>query len=134
MQKLNHNERIKFDIEQYNAVTDKIIFCAFKVSNSLGVGFNEKVYENALYYEVGQLGFEIQQQMPIQVYYEGIIVGDYIADLVVEKKILVELKAVRTLDEIHHAQCINYLKATGYHLCLLINFGQSKIQIRRIVN
>lgn len=120
--------------EELNRITEKIIGCAYTVASSLGSGFLEKVYENALVHEVKKAGLEVSQQHTIQVQYDGIIVGDYVADLFVEQKVLVELKAVKALDSIHHAQCMNYLKATGNTICLLINFGSPKLEVRRIVN
>lgn len=115
-----------------NEITEKIIGCAYRVSNGLGIGFLEKVYENALAHEIRKTGLSVQQQYPIKVVYDSVIVGDYVADLLVENCILVELKAVKALDEIHMAQCINYLKATGLELCLLINFHDKKVQIKRL--
>lgn len=112
--------------------TEKIIGCAFTVSNTLGAGFLEKVYENALVHELRKANLRVEQQLSMQVMYDGEAVGDY-ADILVESTVLVELKAVRELDEIHMAQCLNYLKATGFHVCLLLNFGKPKLQIKRIV-
>ena len=120
--------------DQLNALTEKIIGAAFAVANNLGIGFLEKVYENALAFELRKNGLKAEQQSPIKIYYDNVIVGDYVADLVVEQSVLVELKAVKALDDIHFAQCMNYLKATGMKVCLLLNFGTSKIQIKRIVN
>ena len=117
-----------------NAVTEQIIGAAYQVSNSLGAGFLEKVYENALEYELRKRGRRVQQQFPINVRYDGVIVGDYIADLIVDELVLVEVKAVKCFDDIHLAQCLNYLKATGLNVCLLINFGTPKIELKRIVN
>ena len=116
-----------------NELTKKIIGCAFKISNGLGCGFLEKVYENALAHELRKANLRVQQQQPIQVFYDGVVVGDYVADLVVEDSVILELKAVRELDDVHRAQGINYLNATGLHLCLLINFGNPRVDIRRIV-
>lgn len=117
-----------------NQVTEKIIACAYKVSNTLGSGFLEKVYENALVHELRKAGLDVEQQYPIPVLYDGILIGDYCADLLVEKRIILELKTVETLTDIHMAQCLNYLKATGLHICLLINFHHPKVQIKRIVH
>ena len=117
-----------------DTVTEKIIGYAFKVSNTLGSGFLEKVYENALCHELKKQGLSAMQQQPIAISYDGILVGDYAADLLVENEVLVELKAVKTFDEVHIAQCMNYLKATGLKVCLLINFGSPKVEIKRIVN
>ena len=115
-------------------ITEKIIGCAYTVANTLGSGFLEKVYENALAHELRKGGIDAKQQSGMNVYYDGIIVGEYVADLLVGNDILVELKAVKALDNIHMAQCLNYLKATGLQVCLLINFGSPRIEIKRIMN
>jgi GxxExxY protein len=122
------------DQEELNEITEQIIGGAFTVGNTLGAGFLEKVYENALAYELRKTGLHVEQQAAIQVRYDNVIVGDYVADLTVNGCVLVELKAVKSLDDIHFAQCMNYLKATSWKVCLLINFGTSKVQIKRIVN
>jgi GxxExxY protein len=121
-------------INKLNSFTEKIIGCAFRVSNQLGSGFVEKVYENALILEFKKEGLNYEQQVPLKVLYDGVLVGKFIADLIIENAILVELKAVEKLDKIHFAQCLNYLKATDLKLCLLINFGTQKVQIKRIIN
>lgn len=108
--------------------------CAFTVQNGLGAGFLEKVYENALAHELRNSGLTVVQGLGIAIRYGGIVVGQYFADLLVESRLLIELKAVKTLDESHRAQCINCLKATGLPLCLLLNFGRPRLEIRRIVN
>ena len=99
----------------------------------MGCCFLEKVYENALAHELRKKGLHVVQQCPIKVRYDDIVIGEFVADLLVERCVLVELKAVRTLDDIHKAQCLNYLKATGIHVCLLINFGNPKVEIKRIL-
>ena len=114
--------------------TETIIGCAYRVANTLGTGFLEKVYENALAHELMKAGVPVRQQQPIQVLYDGIVVGDYIADLLVDATVLVELKSVKAIDPVHVAQCINYLKATRLSVCLLINFGGTRVEIKRIVN
>ena len=111
-----------------------IIGRAFVVLNTLGVGFLEKVYENALGHELRKAGLSVCQQYNIRVSYDGVIVGVYTADLLVEDTVLVELKATKMLDPIHSAQCLNYLKATGLPLCLLLNFGKSRLEIKRVAN
>lgn len=116
-----------------NRVTERIIGCAFVVGNTLGVGFLEKVYENALVYELRKQGIKVEQQLPIKVWYDGVVVGNYQADLLVEGSVITELKAVTALDTVHFAQCMNYLKATGLTLGLLINFGSPKVEVKRIV-
>ncbi|GIK36359.1 MAG: hypothetical protein BroJett011_01920 [Chloroflexota bacterium] len=118
---------------ELNKITERIIGCAYTVGNTLGNGFLEKVYENALAHELRKADLQVIQQYGIQVHYDGIVVGDFASDLLVERCVLVELKAVKALDEIHMAQCLNYLKATGLSVCLLLNFGQPKVQIKRVV-
>ena len=118
---------------EHDELTQIIIGCAYKVSNALGSGFVEKVYENALAHEINKSGLKVQQQSQIKVLYDGVVVGEFVPDLLVAEKVLVELKAVRELDEIHMAQAMNYLKASGLQVCLLINFGKPKIEIRRLV-
>jgi GxxExxY protein len=103
-------ERIFLEI---NKITEITIGCAYQVINTLGAGFLEKVYENALAHELNKAGLIVSQQFPIQLHHDGLIVGEYTADLFVEYQLIVELKTVTELDQIHRAQCINYLKATG---------------------
>jgi GxxExxY protein len=104
------------------------------VGNTLGSGFLEKVYENALAHELRKAGLTVKQQHSLKVHYDHVIVGEYAADLLVEGAILVELKAIRALDDVHFAQCMNYLKATGLQVCLLVNFGRPRVEVKRIVN
>ena len=122
------------DKAYFDALTDKVIGCAYKVGNELGYGFLEKVYENALRIELGNSGLNVEQQKSIKVEYSGEIVGDYIADLIIENELIVELKASKSIEGVHIAQCLNYLKATGKCLGLLVNFGGTKVQIKRVVN
>ena len=117
-----------------NELTEKIIGCAYRVSNKLGCGFLEKCYENAMAIELRKAGLRFQQQHPIAVLYDGIVVGEYVADLIVEDRVLIELKTVREFDPVHSAQCINYLKATRLPVCLLINFAKPKVDIKRFRN
>jgi len=98
----------------------------------LGVGFLKKVYEDALAHELRKSGILVAQQHPVTVIYDGVVVGNYI-DLFVEQSVMVELKAVTSLDASHRAQGLNYLSATGLPLCLLINFGRPRIEIKRLV-
>jgi GxxExxY protein len=117
--------------EQLNAMTEKIIGCAFKVSNTLGCGFLEKVYENALVHELRKNGFKADPQHPINVYYDGALVGEYFADILVNDTVILELKAVADHHDVFTAQCLNYLKATGKPICLLLNFAKPKLEIKR---
>jgi GxxExxY protein len=119
--------------EELDQITEKIIGCCYTVISNLGSGFLEKVYENALAHEIRKNDLSVTQQHPVKVVYDDVEVGDYVADLLVNGHILVELKAIKTRDNIHRAQCLNYLKATGHKVCLLVNFGTPKLEIRRIV-
>ena len=114
----------------YSNITEKIIGAVYKVYNTLGFGFLEKVYENALVIELKKEGLDVRQQIPIKVHYEGKVIGDYIADLIVEDKVIVEVKAVKRLDRVHETQLVNYLKAVNIEVGLLINFGK-KIEVKR---
>ena len=117
--------------DQLNALTERIIGCAFKVSNTLGCGFLEKVYENALVHELRRNGLEAKPQHPITVYYEGAVVGEFFADILVADTVLVELKATVDHHDLFTAQCLNYLKATGRPVCLLINFAKTRVDVKR---
>ena len=114
-------------------VTEKIIGCVHHVSNTLGTGFLEKVYENALAVELRLNSLKVVQQQRVEISYRDVPVGDYVADLLVEDCIIVEVKAVKSLDDIHSAQCLNYLKATNLNVCLLVNFGVPKAMVKRVV-
>jgi len=120
--------------DEINDLSNKVIGAAFEISNVLGAGFLEKVYENALNIELNNRKIKAQQQAPLKVYYKGELVGDYFAGILVENKLIIEIKTVKEFDSIHLAQCINYLKITGLKLCLLINFSKPKVEIKRIVN
>jgi len=128
---LDKNENFDGSKESFE-ITEKIIGCAYTVSNTLGCGFLEKVYENALAYELLQKGMKVEQQRPIKIYYKDVLVGEYVADLLVEDAVLVELKAIQGLEDVHYAQCLNYLRATSLGVCLLLNFGKPELQVRRI--
>ena len=130
---MNADER-RSEEDKMSQLTEKVIRCAFAVSNTLGCGFLEKVYENALAHELRKAGLKVEQQHAITIHYDGVVVGEYAADLLVEGVLLLELKAVKEFDDIHMAQCLNYLRATNLQLCLLMNFGKPKLEFRRIVN
>jgi len=117
---------------KHSDVTDKIIRAFHKVYAALGYGFNEKVYENALVLELRKTGLVVEAQKRIEVHYEGEVVGEYLADIVVNGCVIVELKAARALAEEHEAQLLNYLKATRLEVGLLFNFG-AKAEIKRKV-
>jgi GxxExxY protein len=115
---------------EHQELTSKIIACAYKVHNTLGAGFLEKVYENALKLELIKQGLTAIQQVPIQVYYDEVLVGDFYADIFVNDTVIIEIKAVENLNPIHEVQLVNYLKATNTEVGLLINFGSS-VEIKR---
>ena len=116
------------------SVSEVVLDCAFEVSNRLGVGFLESVYENALCVELKHRGLYVQQQKPLKVIYKSEVVGNFITDIIVENKLLIELKVVNEFHKSHKAQVINYLKATGLPVALLLNFGTPKLGIKRIVH
>jgi len=116
-----------------NELTYLINGAIFEVNRELGAGFLEKVYENALLIELKNKGLNVKRQVPIEVNYKGEVVGDYFADIVIEDKIIIELKAVEKLQKIHEAQLLNYLKATEYKIGLLVNFTHPKAEIKRFI-
>jgi GxxExxY protein len=115
-------------------ITETVIGCAHKVSNTLGCGFLEKVYENALAVELRKAGLRVQQQHDVKVTYEGVVVGDFTADLLVEHSVVVELKATSIIEAIHCSQCLNYLRASDLSVGLVINFGRPRLEVKRVVN
>ena len=121
----------------YGDLTEKIIRAAMNVYNALGFGFMEKVYENSLMIELELSGLKAVQQHPIKVFYKGTIVGDYIADILVEDKIILELKSIENLNKIHEVQLVNYLKAINKainkEVGILLNFGKEKLEFKRKV-
>jgi GxxExxY protein len=118
------------NLTQLNKLTDKVINCFFKVYNTLGYGFLEKVYERALLIELKKIGLKVESQKPIKVHYDKQVIGDYYADIMVNDIVILELKAAETLCEQHELQLINYLKATDIEVGLLLNFGK-KPEVKR---
>ena len=116
-----------------NDITYQIRAAIFEVNRVLGYGFLEKVYEKALLVEIRLRGLKVENQVPIKVKYKGTDVGEYFADIVVEGQVILELKAVDSLQNFHEAQLLNYLKATGYKIGLLINFTHPKAEIKRFI-
>ena len=119
---------------RYDHLTEPILSAVFEVANILGPGFLETVYHKALFRELKLRGLTVTTQSPYPVFYKDQQVGDYYADLVVENTVILELKCVDRFRDEHTAQCINYLKASGLHLCLLINFQKPRVEWRRIVH
>jgi len=127
---MNTNEH---ESKQEDAVIKAVIGAAYEVSNVLGAGFLEKVYERALTRELSARGLAVRSQVSYPVIYKGNCVGAYVADLLVENQVLVELKCVDCFSNEHLAQCINYLKASHVRLALLINFQRPKVQWKRVI-
>lgn len=119
-------------VGKYTDITRKIIAAFYEVYNKLGYGFQEKVYENSIAIVLRNQELSAVQQMPISVFYEGAIVGEYYADIVVEDKVILELKAAREVSDEHEAQLLNYMKATKYEVGLLLNFGARPRFVRKI--
>ena len=117
---------------KYEELSKKIIAAAYEAHNELGHGFLEKVYKNALAVELEETGVKCNLEVPLRILYHNRVVGDYVADIVADDKIIVEVKAVSKLNPVHEVQLVNYLKATGLHVGLLINFAES-VQVKRRV-
>lgn len=118
----------------YEDITKKILEACFEVSNELGIGYLESVYEKALLIALRQKGLKAENQIPLQVKFRGEVVGEFFVDILVENKILIELKVANGLTKEFYAQTINYLKSTGIEVGLLINFGNAKLEYRRFNN
>jgi GxxExxY protein len=116
---------------KHQEITGSVIGCAFEVINELGSGFLESVYANALVLALRQKGLSATAQHPVKVMFRSECVGDFYADILVEQKVVVELKAVKAITPQHQAQIINYLNATGIEVGLLINFGNQKLEYKR---
>ena len=118
---------------EFEKITEEIIGCAYTVHNTMGYGFLESVYEKCLLIELRTAGLNCESQKPIIVQYEGEVVGNFIADILVEDAIILELKSVKSIAKIHEVQLVNYLVATGKEVGLVINFGAQKAEIKRKV-
>jgi GxxExxY protein len=118
---------------KYAELSEKIIGCAYRVYNKMGYGFLESVYEKCLLVELHKAELQAESQKVIAVYYDGENVGDFVADIVVEDTIIVELKSVKQLTTAHEVQVVNYLTATGKEVGLLLNFGERKVEVKRKV-
>ena len=126
---MNANER-----ECLNAILTGVVGCVYEVANVLGGGFLEKVYERALVMELRARGFDVEAQAPVRVSYKDVVIGEYYADLLVDGKLIVELKCVDKLRDEHITQCLNYLRAGGLKLGCVFNMRNSRIEYRRVVN
>lgn len=114
-------------------LTEKIIQASIEVQKNLGHGFLESIYENALVVELEKMGFKYEKQKPVEIFYKNVKVGEHRVDLIVENRVIIELKAISDFEQIHRAQIISYLTATGLRIGLLINFGKTKIDVDRII-
>ena len=118
---------------EYEELTGRIIGCAYNVYNRMGFGFTESVYERCLCLEIAKAGLTFETQKPIKVFYDGHLVGDFVADILVEDTVIVELKSLTRLLPAHEVQLVNYLVATGKPVGLLLNFGENGVQVKRKV-
>jgi GxxExxY protein len=118
-------------VVEHKAITGKVIGCAMAVHRALGPGFLESVYQNALVHELRKAGRSVEVRCPIQVRYDGVVVGAFVCDLLVDGAVLVENKAVQALAPVHEVQLVNYLTATGIEVGLLLNFGAQRLEYRR---
>jgi len=116
---------------EYRELTETIIGCAYQVYNKIGFGFLESVYEKCMLIELKEAGLNANSQKPIKVFYRNEIVGDFMADIIVNDTIILELKSVRRVIRAHEVQLVNYLVATGKPLGLLLNFGERKVEVKR---
>ena len=116
---------------KHENITEKIIGCAYRVYNKMGFGFLESVYEKCMMIELARVGLNTSAQKSITVHYDGEIVGEFVADLVVEEQIIVELKSVRRIIQAHEIQLVNYLVATHTDVGLILNFGEEKVEVKR---
>ena len=124
--------KIRLD-ERMEKLTERIIGSAFEVLNELGHGFPEAIYQKALAHELAQSGISVEQQVPFEVRYKGVSVGNYYADIVVDKRVIIELKTVEKLISAHVGQVLNYLRASNLHVGLLLNFSKPKLEFRRVL-
>jgi len=116
---------------QHKEVTEKIIGCAYRVYNKMGFGFLESVYQKCLLIELRKASLRAESEKPITVHYEGEVVGEFVADIVVEGTVILELKSVRRINVAHEIQLVNYLVATGKPVGLVLNFGERKVEVKR---
>ena len=116
---------------EYEELTEEIIGCAYRVYNKIGFGFLESVYEKCMLIELHKANLDAEPQKPITVYYDNQIVGEFIADIIVNDTVILELKSVRRIIKAHEVQLVNYLVATGKPVGLILNFGEGKVDVKR---
>ena len=118
---------------EYREITEKVIGCAFRVYNKMGFGYLESVYEKCMQIELNKIGLNFESQKPVTVYYDDLLVGEFVADLIIEDVLIVELKSVKRILWAHEMQLVNYLTSTGKPVGLIVNFGELKVDIKRKV-
>lgn len=118
----------------YEQLTNQILKSAIKVHKKLGYGFVERIYEAGLEYELTKLGHKVERQKQLDIFYEDVLAGRYYADLIIDDQVIIELKATESLTLSNKLQLLHYLKATGYRVGLLINFGEEQIRVKRVIN
>jgi len=118
----------------YGEITGDLLKCSLEVYHVLGTGFMEYVYENALAYELEKLGHQVELQKEVMVYYRGYLVGEYTADLVLDEKVVVELKVANAVEEVHRAELLNYLRASETQIGIVVCFGEDLVSYKRVVN
>ena len=118
---------------EYSEITEKIIACAYKVYNKMGYGYLESVYEKCMLIELAKIGLNVESQKPLKVIYEGQVVGDFVADIVVNDTVIVELKSVSKIVKAHEIQLVNYLVTTNKPVGLILNFAKDKVEVKRKV-
>ena len=118
---------------EYREITEKVIGCAFRVYNKMGFGYLESVYEKCMQIELNKIGLNFESQKSIAVYYDDLLVGEFVADLIIEDVLIVELKSVKRILRAHEMQLVNYLTSTGKPVGLIVNFGELKVDIKRKV-
>ncbi len=131
MDLIQRKSQTRIDYMEHGELTENIIGCAYNVYNKMGFGFLESVYEKCMLIELHKAGLDVESQKPITVYYENEIVGEFVADIIVNDTVILELKSVRQIINIHEVQLVNYLVATGKPVGLILNFGESKVEIKR---
>jgi len=128
-----HTDKKSEQKYKHQELTGKIISCAFEVQNNIGCGFLEKVYQRALVYEFQAKDLKVEIEKPIKIAYKGQNIGTYIADFIIEDNVIVEIKTVEFLTKVHTAQVLNYLKASGYEVGLILNFARPRLEYKRVV-
>ena len=118
---------------QHSELTEKIIACAYKIYNKMGYGYLESVYEKCMLIELEGIGLNVETQKPLKVFYEGRIVGDFVADIIVNDTVIVELKSVSKIVKAHEIQLVNYLVTTNKSVGLILNFAKAKVEVKRKV-